>query len=114
MRFNCDTSIASSHYKTYNGTPRVLCREGRTVASVVDLGFQAPPLLEWGRVYVEEVREEEEETVVVVVRGGAGARRNQRSFFCPLGPRHMGSTRAEWVQTDGLPRTRTHADESAR
>lgn len=73
MRFNCDTSIASSHYKTYNGTPKVLCREGRTVASVVDLMFQAPPLLEWGRVYVEEVREEEE-TVVGGEQEPAGIR----------------------------------------
>lgn len=81
MRFNCDTSIASSHYKTYNGTPRVLCREGRTVASVVDLGFQAPPLLEWGRVYVEEVREEEEETVVVVVVGGSRSPQESEIFL---------------------------------
>lgn len=56
LRFHRDTTIASSLYKTYNGTPKVLCREGRTVASVLYLRFQAPPL-EWGRVYVEEVRE---------------------------------------------------------
>lgn len=89
-----------------NGSPLQLQLQG--------LRFQAkgPPLLEWGRVYVEEVRVQEEEEE----KEPAGS---ERPFFVLLfvrDPDTWGQRRLNGFRLKDLPRTRTHADadESAR
>ena len=97
--FYCDTFMASSYHKMYSRTPIVLCHEGQNGSQ--HHGAQVSgergllPLngaeFTWRRCGRRR-------------RRGAGASlRNQRPFllsFC-LGPRHMGSTQAGWVHTEG-------------